>query len=399
MRISKRDRLLLIVLAFVAAFALYYFLLMHPKEESISNLETSFSQWESMKSDVDAKLTSEKILDKNIEDLKDQIRSASLPLYEEITQEEIVALLSRFAEGSFLNISEMQSSPNLSTSEGIMRYQTTLSFKGNYDDLLGYIRTIRNNDKHIILNSVIITNNLQDELTGKMVLEFNAITNAKEYISESEKLVSKELNTRDVLMGPFLPYESFVINEAPGTTDTVNPEYPQYPDTTDELNYEDYNPKTQIYSFEEGDFFFVANSEDIQGGLTRSKTKISDGYSAEMSFDFMASRPYSEANLVFDQNKVMLTKQVDTIGLWVYAYEASNHKLGVVILDSKGKEFRVELANAVDWTQWNELEVQMPVEITYPCMIQRIYVEGIGYDQKLTGKYLMDQLEVSYPVN
>lgn len=396
MRISKRDKLLLIVLAFVAVFALYYFLLMQPKEKSINTLSTSLDQWESMKSDVDAKLMSEKILDKNIEDLKNQIQSASLPLYDEINQEEIVALLSKFAEGTFLNISEMQSSPDLSTSESIQKYQTTLSFKGNYDDLLGYIRTIRNNDKHILLNNIIVTNNMQDELNGKMVLEFNAIPNAKEYIIESEKLVSREINTRDVLLGPFVPYETFVINEAIETPETV---YPEYPDATDEVNYEDYRPKTQIYSFEEGDFFFVANNDDIQGDVTRSKTKISDGYSAELNFDFMASRPYSEASLVFDQNKVMLTKQVETIGLWVYAYEASNHKFGVVVLDSKGKEFRVELASAVDWTQWNELEVQMPVEVTYPCMIQRIYVEGIGYDQKLTGKYLMDQLEVSYPVN
>lgn len=82
----------------------------------------------------------------------------------------------------------------------------------------------------------------------------------------------------------------------------------------------------------------------------------------------------------------------------MYAYEASNHNIGAVIIDAKGKEYKVELTKGVDWTQWQEVEVEMPVEITYPCMVQRIYVEGIGYDQKLTGKYLFDQLQVSYPV-
>ncbi len=391
MRISKRDRLLLIVLAFVAVFAIYYFFLMHPKEKSISDLEVAYEQWLSMKSDVDAKLMTDKILDYNLEDLQEQVKNVSFSFYDDISQEEIVALLSKYAEGTNINLSEMQITPNLSTVANALKYQTTVTFEGTYDDLLGYIRTVRNNEKNIILNDIVITNNFVDVLNGRITFEFNAVPNAKEFIASSEKLISSRVNTRDVLAGPFLPYDSFNVSEA-------TEEVPIYTDETEPVDYEDYVPKTQIYSFEEGDFFFVANNEDIIGDTNRNKTKIAGGYSAELNFDFIASRPFSEANLVFDINKVMLTKQADTIGMWIYAYEASNHKIGIVIIDSKGKEYRVELTNNVDWTQWNEVEASMPVEITYPCMIQRIYVEGIGYDQKITGKYLFDQLEVAYPV-
>lgn len=396
MRISQRDKYLLILLGFVLVFALYYFLLMQPQENKIKTLEADYSNWISMKADVDMKVMSERSIDKNIEDLTATLSQATSNYYDQITQEEMLALLSGYAEGSPLRLTDMTFTSNLSQNAGAVQYDATVGFNGDYDALLSYIRSIRNNDKKIVVKEIAISNAMVDGLNGKLTLEFNALPEAAEFISSTGKLVMARVNTRDVLSGPFVPFESFEVAAVQEPTDVIV--YPEYPTETTEINYENYRPKTQIHGFEDGDNFFVGNNTDISGTVTRSKTKIAGGYSAEMNFDFKTGRDYSEASLVFDTNPIMLTKQVEYLGLWVYAYEASNHAIGVVLLDSKGKEYKLELAPDVNWTQWQELEVLMPVEITYPCMIQRIYVEGVGYDQKLTGRYLFDQLEVSYPL-
>ena len=313
----------------------------------------------------------------------------------------MLVTIASFAEGLPIRFSELTFSENTSIVEGILKYNATVKYNGDYNALIGYIRNVRYNKDKIIVREIGVNNNFADGLNGQLVLEFNAMPSLALYETPTQPIITAELNTRDLFVGPFEPYESFVaVTEATDQPITdVNVEYPEYDmETTEEIDYENYRPKTQIYGFEDGSNFFVGNSTDIVGFLTRSKTAIAGGYSAELSFDFITGRDFSEASVVFETNPIMINKQAEYIGLWVYAYEASNHSIGAVIIDSKGKEFRVELTPAVDWTQWQEVEVLMPVEISYPCMVQRIYVEGVGYDQKLTGRYLFDQLQVSYPV-
>ena len=398
MKISRTDRNLLILLAVIVAFAAYYFLLFVPQENKIKDLEVSLENKKSEKSVVDLKLASAKRLDENIATLKESIATESEAYYSQISQEEMLATISTFAEGLPLSFTDMSFSDNASTLEGIVKYQATVGFSGDYDSLLAYIRNIRNNEDKIIVREVSVNNNFVDGLKGKLLLEFNAIPSVASYVEATKPLVTAKLNTRDILSSPFEPYENFVVVEE--TTSEMPVEvYPEYEmETTEAIDYEEYRPKTQIYGFEDGSNFFVGNSTDINGFLTRSKTSIAGGYSADLSFDFVTGREFSEANIVFETNPIMINKQAEYLGVWIYAYEASNHAIGAVIIDSKGKEFRVELSPTVDWTQWQEVEALLPVEISYPCMVQRIYVEGIGYDQKLTGKYLFDQLQVSYPV-
>ncbi len=406
MRISRRDKYLLVLLGVIALFAAYYFFLMVPQEKKIDALETELASKEALKSQIDMKIISERNLDKEIDELKSTILASSSNYFSAITQEDMLATLSMFSEGLPLSLTDMAFTDNASQQEDVVSYQSTVGFVGDYDAILAYINKMRNYDKKIVLKELTLSNTFDDGLKGNMVMEFNALTAIAAFSEPADKLVKSQFNTRDVLLSPFEPYEGFenveVVSLEEMPVEIVVSEYPDYPeypmDTTDPVDYETYRPKTQIYGFEDGSNFFVANNADITGLVTRNKTNIAGGYSAELNFDFVTGRDFSEANLVFDLNPIMINKQADYIGLWVYAYEASDHAIGAVIIDSKGKEYRIELTPDVNWTQWQEVEVEMPVEITYPCMVQRIYVEGIGYDQKLTGKYLFDQLQVSYPI-
>lgn len=397
MRISKRDRNLLIFLLVFALLAAYYFFIIIPQEEKIVALETELSLKEVSKMEMQLKMASLNNLDKNIAALEATMAESASDYFSSITQEEMLMLIGSFAEGLPMTFSGM-TFMDLATAEMTqIQYQADVNFEGDYDALMQYMRNVRSFNKRILIKDLVVQTQEDSSLTGRIKLEFNGLPQVASYSVPMIKLVSDQFIARDVTQSPFIPYEGFVRVEE--TTEFITePDYPEYDYNEDEIDYADYRPKTQIQGFEEGNTFFVGNNEDITGFVTRSKTKVAGGFSAEMSFDFVTGRTHSEANLVFDTTPVLINKQADYLGLWVYAYEASNHKIGAVIIDSKGKEFKVELASQVDWTQWKEIETPLPVEITYPCMIQRIYVEGIGYEQKLTGKYLFDQLQVSYPI-
>ncbi len=397
MRISKRDRNLLIFLLVFALLAAYYFFIVIPQEEKIVELETELDLKEMAKTEMELKMASLNNLNKNITELEAAMAASASDYFSTLTQEEMLMLIGSFAEGLPMTFSGM-TFMDLATPEMTqIQYQADVNFEGDYEALMQYMRNVRTFDKRILIKDLVVQTEEDSALTGRIKLEFNGLPQVATYSVPMVKLVSDQFIARDVTQSPFSPYEGFVLVEE--TTEFITePYYPEYEFAEETIDYTDYRPKTQIQGFEEGNTFFVANNEDITGFVTRSKTKVAGGFSAEMSFDFVTGREHSEANLVFDTTPVLINKQADYLGLWVYAYEASNHKIGAVIIDSKGKEFKVELASQVDWTQWKEIETPMPVEITYPCMIQRIYVEGIGYEQKLTGKYLFDQLQVSYPI-
>lgn len=417
MLISRRDKVLLVVLAIVAALAAYYYFGIIPQEEKIEALDTELALKEAEKSEIELKFASEFNLDKRIEELEAQITEASDKYFGILTQEEILMLVTRFSEGSQLTFSDMTFSDIVVEGSQLKQTMASLSFEGDYESLMNYLRNTRTFDKQIVVKEMVVQNQLDKGLVGKMQLEFNGIPAVEAYSLPYKKLVTSQFNTRDLSLGPFSPYDSFVaVQPTEASTETILPDpnesYPGEPipgqttggQTTGGQPSDGsgtgtvYRPKTQVYGFEDSASFFVGNNMDITGYLARSKMKVSGGYSTEVNFDFVTGRELSEANLVFDTNPVMIEKQADSIGLWVYAYESSNHAIGVVIIDSKGKEYRVELAETVDFTQWQQIEADLPVEITFPCMIQRIYIEGKGYDQKLNGKYLFDQLQVSYSI-
>lgn len=406
MRISQRDKVLLVLLAVIAALAAYYYLGIVPQEEKIANLEADLAMKEAAKSEIELKLASEFNLDKRIEELEKAISETSDNYFGALTQEEVLMLVTKFSEGMPMNFSDLTFSENQLDGSQLNQTTANLSYSGDYDSLMQYLRNTRTFDKKIVIKEVTVQNGLDQGLTGKMQLEFNGIPAVESYSVPYKRLVTSQFNPRDLSLGPFAPYDNFVTLQPtePVIEDTTTPIPDDFPDgptgtgTGTGTVQPTYRPKTQIYGFEELTSFFVGNNKDITGYVTRNTRKTAGGFSAEMGFDFITGREFSEANLVFDTTPVMINRQAEYIGLWVHATEASNHGIGVVIIDSRGKEYRVELTQSVDWTAWKEIEAPLPVDITYPCMVQRIYVEGIGYGQKLTGKYLFDQLSVAYPV-
>lgn len=407
MRLTDRDKKGLILLSIIAIGALYYFFLLTPTEEKLKERQMALVEKAGEQLMVEFKLATEPALDESIESLEQNIKAISGKYYSEMTQEEVVMLVAKSAQGVDFAMPSISLSDSSLPESNMIQYTAEVQFESNYSDLMSVLRTYRQNDHYIAIRELSVQHKEENAISGRYKIEINAFPQVAVYAPPAKKQVVTQPNFRDISKGPFEPYALYIelktsVEEAalefmPEPEVVIIP--PPLPAETPEIDYENYRPRTLVHDFEEGNYFFVGNLPEIEGHVTRNRTKMSGGFSAEIAFDFKTPRPYSEANLVFEYDPVLIHRQVEFLGLWIYAYEASNHGIGLAIVDAVGREYKVPLTQTVDWTQWKEVEVLMPVGVSYPVAIQRIYVEGIGYDQKLTGKYLFDQLQVSYPID
>ncbi len=226
-------------------------------------------------------------------------------------------------------------------------------------------------------------------LDVQLELKYRALPTLEELGVERVKLLNDIVNNRDADKGPFHMYPEYIIAKAAKEKEKE----------TSHKNDDgkEYKPREAVLGFEGGQFFFVGSTPEMTGTALRSVIRIGGSYSADLNFDFLSPRDYNCANLVFEED-IFLQKQPESLVMQVYAFEVSDHKIGVVLVDSVGREYKVAFTDIVDWTEWKELKASLPDGISYPAKIQRIYVEGVGYDQKTRGRYLFDTMEVEYPL-
>ncbi|MBF4693844.1 hypothetical protein [Fusibacter ferrireducens] len=387
MKLNRREKKLLTILGIIILLFSYYYFSFRILEDNLRSARENELELEEKKQILIAKMSTNKRLDEDILNLNAEIMAESERYYNKIDQEEAMMILVNYAKRASLDLLSFKFIPENDGENFRQKIVANISFNANYNAIKTFMKGIENHPKFIKINTASFSGSEDGTIKGDLNLEFNEISQITPFVSYENSEVTLQDNYKAADVDPFLPFEGFIVSS-------------QEPDETtqDEEVDPDYKPKTLLYGFEEGNTFFVGNEEKIFGAVGRSETRKENTYSAYLEFDFINARMFNEANVVFDAAPVMLQKQAENISMWVYAYEPSDHNIGLEILDSAGRDYRLQLSKGVEWTQWQEIEAALPKEITYPCVIQRIYVEGIGYEHKLKGRYLFDQLQVTYPI-
>lgn len=458
--IDKRTMVLLgFLLAFVLGVA-YYFYFYEPYTQSIAALEQQLADEQDKLMKLNTKLATERMLDDSILEVTEHINESSKKMFVDLDQEESLQILTNLNKrGLIFDSVVFGASENYETGSKFVDQE--LSFSASYHDIMSLLRKVRKYDKKIsVLDASLrisendfesalanldaegdtwnldsATSNEEaadtdgesggesaegengeendadeptepktpgDTLSAVLRLRFRSMPTLATLGVKQLKLI-KEINTsRNLAKGPFAKYDDFIRRaleekrkEEELAQNSNNPVLPEATSTT--FDYANYKPRSMVTDFEEGSFFFVGSDPSIGGNVSRSKTRKNGGYSAELAFDFLTPKSYNAAYIVFGNSQLKLHNQPESIVVQTYAYESSNHSIGLIVLDAAGREHRVPLATTVDWTDWKELQADLPDSISYPCVIQRLYVEGVGFEQKTNGKYLFDMMEVEYP--
>ncbi|GAU79406.1 hypothetical protein [Fusibacter sp. 3D3] len=390
MKLNKREKKMLTVLGIIIVLFSYYYFSFRILEINLRSAKENLLELEDQKQILLAKMSTNKRLDEDILNLNEEIIAESAQYYDKIDQEEAMMILVNYAKKASLDLLRFEFIPENADDGFRQKVVASVSFNSNYKAIKIFMKSIEHHSKFIKISNVSFSGNEDGTIKGDLNLEFNKLNQITPFASYKNTEVTLQDNYKASGIDPFLPFDGFIIPNQEQDI-LIEGEEPQEIDP-------DYKPKTLLYGFEEGNTFFVGNDDKIFGAVGRSETRKENTYSAYLEFDFVNARRFNEANVVFDAAPVILQKQAETISMWVYAYEPSDHNIGLQILDSAGRDYRLELTKGVEWTQWEEIEANMPIEITYPCIIQRIYVEGVGYEHKLKGRYLFDQLQVTYPI-
>ncbi|MFV0504714.1 MAG: hypothetical protein ACK5LT_12230 [Lachnospirales bacterium] len=320
-------------------------------------------------------------------------------------------------------IEETPEALNSTTADGLIEqhlseYNVDIDFASDYESIVDYVKRINDMKKYIYVTKIDISPDIfntdvenitteeiiasKSQLKGKMSICIGTINGLEEYGLTNKGLDVSFGGATAGIENPFIPYNEYIakiveenkveiIEEIP----IINEEMPTIdvdiaPEVSAYVNY------TNVTDFERNDFFFVSDPVDVAGETILNSKATSGLWSAQLSHNFINGTEENIVNLVFDKEMLVLEKQVEKLSMDVYSEQYSYHTVGMVIMDSAGKEHEITFSDGVYWTNWNTLEANVSNTITYPAVISRIYVKDNGEKSNLNGSYLFDKLQVLY---
>lgn len=290
----------------------------------------------------------------------------------------------------------------------------TISFEGSFIDMDKYLKNIYNHEKNIIIEKLNFHSDDPKNQSGELVVSFYGVRELK-YFVESD-LIFKTRSDRGKEENAYIPYDTFVELKAivdqissPDVSvnntfvpsppreiipNKVNPSDNKTDDKNNKIdtkNSKNPNSKT-LDSFESFDVFFVGGTT-VSGDVTPSTLASLGNKSVKFAYNFENPELINRANLVFDKNKKMIYSPVSEIGISLYTYSPlGENKMGFVVVDSTGTEHEVYLEIESKSKEWIHAEAKIDKDLVYPCMIQRVFIEGEGLHQTLNGTIYVDDL-------
>lgn len=308
-----------------------------------------------------------------------------------------------------------------------------LEYEGYYYSFIDFLTEVADYDRKIIINDITVAKDEDGYLRGNIALDFYSIENI---LQSEEELYAWGPNLGYVIGDPFSQFGDYAANKQtdekgkndenkdiqivdPQTASTETSGGNKSEPTSggamntilDKLenigkDTDTSKPKDEIELVDRGktvlDFekketmFFVGNNKDIKGSIDLDKKKKTQGESSlNLKYDFVEKRKHNMANISFNNN-VLIKDQPESISLSVNPIEKNNATLGVVIRDREGIDYKLKLTDDLNWNGWKTVGADLPIDINYPAIIERIYVETEDFDEKLTGNMLIDDLRLIY---
>ncbi len=384
MKVTKRDRNLLMLLGVFILFALIYFFVISPLEQNNAALDQEIIQKSNRVDEITQMISKRPAIEDQINTTYETIHKLANDFYPRVNQQEFIYQINALNESQNLEINNIVFNYRSEDESGEQVLKGSFDLNGTYSDILQYINNLENQLPKASIGSLNFNNDGTGLVKGNMEVSIEALPRLAAYIDASQNYVAENDTNYNDNNNPFKPYEGYIEEETPK-------ELPQSGNT------EIIIPKYSIYDFESSEVFFVGNPKDVTGQVSRSANAISGKYGLDIAYNFNTLKADNMANIVFDGDPIIVTNPVQTIGLWAYAYQATNHEIGIVIEDAAGRDFKVPIITNVNWTGWQETSIAAPEGMTYPFVIKRCYITAPDYETALNGHVILDKLEVTYP--
>jgi len=386
-KLTSREQVLVGVLLIGIFIFIMFNYMIAPTIRDIDALEI-------IKQDREAELVQmERIINRENEFLdasnlyRNELAEISQSYYIDLNEEEILVLINSLNDSDDLIFDNFSFIYNSSDSSNKNELITTFDYSGPYHEVYNYLEKLRNNDKYIQVSNLDVESSGDNKISGQIITNFNSIpmvqafTDGKSIFDIYGTLAQKQLDS------PYIRYPSLAQKYVKQGEVSV-----------DEMSQMEIYLKNRtvdpINGFNTSKKFFVGTDPEVSGRITQSPNRLYGQSSIQLDYNYGVRKVNTEANLVFEDNLVIKEPE-EFISIWVNPGEVTGHQVGLVLVDALGESYDLNLASHIDWKDWKVLEVKVPLEVTYPCKVQRIYARSTGYDQRLGGSILFDRLQIA----
>lgn len=387
MKISNREKTLLAILLLMVFGFVFLKYVINPVKAEIIVLNTKSETKAVELKQINKLISQEELYQKAYDSDHKKLIDYSKQYYSNLYQEELLVLLNTLNCGESFLINDFKFSDKQDKDERIQDLNVTFDYTGPYEELYMYIDEISNYDKFIRINDLDIESEIDNIVSGELEINFSSLPLFQAYADGKSifeiygDLVDKQTES------PYVPYPALAQRIAESTK-VSDDELGKI-----ELYLKDRTVKPVI-GFDNSKTFFVGSNVDIVADIEKTEKRLYGKDAIKFSYNFGVKRDDSKANLVFEEN-LIIDEQNKYLSMWVYSNEVTGHQIGAVLVDAIGESYDLVLSNNVDFKEWRILEVEIPIEVNYPCKVQRIYTKSTDYDQRLNGTLIFDQIQTA----
>ena len=139
---------------------------------------------------------------------------------------------------------------------------------------------------------------------------------------------------------------------------------------------------------------FLGYPASVTGDFDLDRTDPKSGKaSGKLTYDFSATDQTRAAYLKLDH---LLYANPARLGLWVKGDQGGGHWLRARLQDSDGKTHVLDFARYVDWTGWQFVEADLPEGVTFPAVLERLYLVETDPGNQTSGALWVDDFTAFY---
>ncbi|WP_425448617.1 LysM peptidoglycan-binding domain-containing protein [Dethiothermospora halolimnae] len=384
MKLTRREKILLLLLNIVVIGWGYYKFIITPQFEKMDSLKSDKQVFSSRLESYKEIASSGEELDNKLLDLTNGVDKVTRKYFPHIEQEEIIYIVNEFLKSNDLevdSISFTQPSEEKMGELTLDKMSVTLPYKGKYSSLMAFLKKLRKYPKKIIISDVDMTNGEDDVLTGNIGLDFYSLGKV---ISTNDDIVSWNLEDEEQKENPFETVDGYkeMLNR-PLDFDK------------DSITITMGQSKVLLEDFEDTNINYMATAREFKGDFNLDTNAKSNDFSYRMDYEHPIMEKEGRGYVLLDDKNLNIKKPPKAIGLWVYANKESNNNLGIRLKDLNGDKKIYYLTKGINWTGWKHLMVVPPQDKKlYPLQLDRITIDF--EKEKEEGTILIDSLEAYY---
>jgi len=400
MNLTRNEKRLLLLLAVVVVFWLFYRFVFTSQKIKLDTLKKEKTKYETELSNITENLNNKDKINDEWLSLNREKESILLNYFPILDQSQIIYIVDEILKNSSIDTASINFSEPYEEDVNGIKLKTmdfSIPYEGSYDELVSLLASIRTSPRKLVIKSLTMdkkdTNLLIGEISLKVYSLESVIDNNENIVFMPETLNSSKEN----------PFDSPIdINEKIEDDDTYVDENSNQITESDNQATENINQvtgnieKVVVEGFEGSNIYFMSSTPEISGNVSKSGKCISGGKSLRLEYNIPPLSDGGKAYVVLDEKNIVLSKPPQTIGLWVYSYENSSVKINIRLTNNDREHTVLCLSDGVQWVGWKYLEGQPPQEINeYPLKLNRVYIETEGHKDG-AGVFLIDNIDVGY---